>query len=281
MYSELPTLKIKLKNPVVSHSVKIWTQIRKHFKWKECSVHTPLSNNHTFTPSLSDFTFNHWHLKGIQSIQEMFTDKIFSTFRQLQEKFNIHNRDFFKYLQIRSYVKKRFPSFPNQPPECIMNSVLLSDPLKRGSISKIYNNLSQMDCTATLDHLKEAWQEDLAVEISGHQWTKAQDRVHSSSVCTRHGLIQFKILHRLHLSKLKLSKMFPAVNPLCDRCGQTPASLAHICSGLVQASPPTGPKYSKVYQRFSRNISIQTQFLQCLGLGQMLWSSLYQTTRRM
>lgn len=70
--------------------------------------------------------------------------------------------------------------------------------------------------------------EDIAVEITASQWKKAQEFVHSSSVCASHGLIQFKILHRLHLSKLRLSKMFPTVDPLCDRCGQAPASIAHM-----------------------------------------------------
>lgn len=148
IYSTLPTLGIKPKNPIVSHSLKIWTQIRKHFHWKECSVHAPLRNNHIFTPSLLDFTFNHWDLKGIHSIQDLFTNKIFSTFQQLQIKFGIHNKDFFKYLQVRSFVKGNFQSFPSQPPECMMNSILLLDPSKKGSISLIYNNLSQMDCTA-------------------------------------------------------------------------------------------------------------------------------------
>ncbi len=40
--------------------------------------------------------------------------------------------------------------------------------------------------------------------------------------------LQFKILHRLNLSKLKLSKMFPSVNPSCDRCKQELALLAQM-----------------------------------------------------
>ncbi len=60
------------------------------------------------------------------------------------------------------------------------------------------------------------------------QWDDAQKLVHSSSICARHGLIKFKILHRLHLSKEKLSKMFPSVDSTSDRCGQSGASLAHM-----------------------------------------------------
>ncbi len=76
---------------------------------------------------------------------------------------------------------------------------------------------------AALEHLKTAWEDDLEIDIEDWQWDEAQEQVNSSSLCIRHGLIQFKILHRLHLSKLKLSKVFSSVEPICDRCGQTPA----------------------------------------------------------
>ncbi|KAK7933053.1 hypothetical protein WMY93_003949 [Mugilogobius chulae] len=42
----------------------------------------------------------------------------------------------------------------------------------------------------SLDHLKDSWQKDLGINISTSQWTKAQDNVHSSSICARHGLIR-------------------------------------------------------------------------------------------
>lgn len=71
-------------------------------------------------------------------------------------------------------------------------------------------------------------QDGLGVTITDNQWSKAQRHVHSTSVCVRHGLLQFKVLHRLHLSKLKFSKLFPSSSPSCDRCTQGPASLAHM-----------------------------------------------------
>ena len=109
-----------------------------------------------------------------------------------------------------------------------MDTLLLPEPQTKRAISKIHDDLTQLDRTITLDHLREAWMEDMGVEITETQLGKAQEFVHSSSVCARHGLIQLKILHRLHLSKLRLSKMFPTVDPLCDRCGQAPASIAHM-----------------------------------------------------
>lgn len=96
-----------------------------------------------------------------------------------------------------------------------------------GVISYIYNPMSeQLDIS--LDFLKSAWEEDLGISLMGEQWIEALEGVHTASICTRHGLVQFRVLHRLHLSKVKLSKMYPNIDPLCDRCGVFPASLGHM-----------------------------------------------------
>lgn len=52
--------------------------------------------------------------------------------------------------------------------------------------------------------------------------------VDSSSFCAKQGLIKFKILHCTYWSKERLSRIYPHINPLCDRCKQAPASLIHM-----------------------------------------------------
>ena len=227
IFASLKTTVPKLKNPVVSHSVKIWLQIRKHFKWQEISVLTPITQNHEFPQALQEISFVQWKAKGINTIQDLFIDKIFGTFDQLCGKYQLSKTDFFKYLQIRSFAKTLLPSFPSQPINSEINTVLLKTPLKKGSISKICNDLAAKEYVPSLDYLKEAWQQDLGINITASQWTMAQNNVHSSSICARHGLLQFKVLHRLHLSKVKLSKMFQGINTACPRCGQDQATLAH------------------------------------------------------
>ena len=64
----------------------------------------------------------------------------------------------------------------------------------------------------------------------------ALSRVHSSSICSRNALIQSKVIHRLHLSKAKLAKIFQSLSPVCDRCKQAPATIFHMfwpCPALV------------------------------------------------
>lgn len=52
--------------------------------------------------------------------------------------------------------------------------------------------------------------------------------MHSSSPCARHGLVQFKVLHRLHFTNSKLAKIYPNISPVCGRCSQSPATTAHM-----------------------------------------------------
>lgn len=58
-------------------------------------------------------------------------------------------------------------------------------------------------------------------------WANILKQIHSSSMCARHSLIQFKV-HRAHMSKSKLAKMFPQSDPTCDRCKIEEATLLHM-----------------------------------------------------
>ena len=205
-------------------------------KIKKHSVRAPIVANHVFSPSLSDSLFTVWHRNGIKSFKHLYIDGIFPTFEQIRRKFNLPQSHFFRFLQIRHFLSQHTTSFPNMPTNSSMESIFLPDPLVKGGISIIYNHLSCLDSNASLAYLKTAWENDLGISITDEQWSSAQQTVHSSSVCARHGLLQFKILHRLHLSKEKLSRMYPNVNPACDRCGHSPATLAHMfwyCSKLT------------------------------------------------
>lgn len=139
-------------------------------------------------------------------------------------------------LKGKSNTQSNTVTFPNIPDSIQLDVLFSVDPMTRGVTSFIYNQLSAQ-AEITLDHLKTAWEEDLGLELSNDQWKKAQRNVHTSSICAKHSLIQFKVLHRAHLSKVKISKMYPDTDPLCDRCKVHPATLAHMfwsCPKLTQ-----------------------------------------------
>ena len=82
--------------------------------------------------------------------------------------------------------------------------------------------------SSNISDLKSQWEGELGQPICEESWETALGRVHSSWICARHGLLQFKILHCVHWTKLRLSKRFSAVDPLCDRCKCNPASHTHM-----------------------------------------------------
>ena len=82
--------------------------------------------------------------------------------------------------------------------------------------------------SSSLDNIKRAWEEDLDRPLSEDTWNCVLKQVHSSSICARHSLIQFKVVHRAHISKVKLAQMFPGTNPMCNRCQCAEGTLIHM-----------------------------------------------------
>lgn len=168
-------------------------------------------NNHTFPLSALNVFLNQWKHEWIQCTKDVFFEKAFTfTFQQLHSKFNMESKDFFK----NTYrLKNRFPTLPSQTPSSSVETILLLDPVRKGLITRIHN----WRLSAYIRPPEKDGQEDLWVIITDSQWPKVQKYVNSTSICIRHGISQFKVLHRLHLSKLKLSNMFPLlIHPVTD-----------------------------------------------------------------
>ena len=73
---------------------------------------------------------------------------------------------------------------------------------------------------------------------------------YSCSVNSRHQLIQYKVIHRLHYSRVKLHSFYPASSPLCIRCKKSDGTLAHMfwfCERLRKFWSDVFSCYSEVY----------------------------------
>ena len=224
------------KNPVVSESLRIWSQFRTHFGLGHMETSIPIARNPHFKPALLDSAFHIWSQKGLKSVTDLFHNKTFSSFEFLVKEHGIPRSHFFRYLQIRDFARKHFPSFPSAPTSSPVHECISLDPSRRGCISKLYN-LIQGISSPDLNHVKRAWEEELQVVISDNMWQAAIDRVHKSSLCVRHGLIQFKVLHRLHLCRSKLARIYPDTDPTCQRCLSAPATLSHMFFSCHSITP--------------------------------------------
>lgn len=127
---------------------------------------------------------------------------------QLKKEYGIPSKtNYFRYFQVQDFVKKTFSSSLELPQSGWIDGLLDMNPTHKGMGSMLYMSIQKV-ASPSLDYIKNKWEEELELDISDVDWRWAVELIHSSSVCVRHGLIQFKVLHRLHLSRDKLARIY-------------------------------------------------------------------------
>lgn len=131
-------------NVVVAASIKICNQFRRHFGLQTLSVGAPLAANPVFPPSLLDNTFCLWARLAIKTLRDLYVDSLFASCQQLVNTFSLPKRHFFRYLQVRSFVRNSFPQFPALPTPSDSEIFLKRLPSLNGGISSIYLNICNL-----------------------------------------------------------------------------------------------------------------------------------------
>ena len=124
-------------------------------------------------------------------------------------------------------ISSNISQFPLQPPDTLLDSIMDITLSKKGKIGDIYFLLVKEYMTS-LNPLKDRWEKDLSIEITESVWSKMMKGIHSSSPCMRHKVMQFKIFHRRHWIKVKVSHINSNIDTTCDRCKQSQATLMHM-----------------------------------------------------
>ena len=212
-------------NPLIHSTIKVYKQMVKNFKLKPLSLCTPIAANPSFPPSCTDGAFNIWREAGLLSINELYSNNTFMTFKQLQDKYNIPSSHFYRYLQIRNYVRSHLPHFQTVKPD-ILDECLSERYGPQLKISEIYNSLEKIIIPSTT-HIKREWEREIGTTVDDDLWHQALGKIKTTSINTRHCLIQYKIVHRLHYSREKLHKIYPETSPTCEKCNVETGTLLH------------------------------------------------------
>lgn len=215
-----------ISNPILLSSLKIWKQFRQHFKLSAPIPGSPICRNHLFPPSNSDTVFNLWKEKGLAHFSDLYLDGSFASFADLRVNFNLPHSHFFRYFQVRDFARTQFTPFPQLPAHSLVSRVL-SLPTACGMISALYNLLSSSSVSSLMG-VRGHWEQELGLDMTDEWWDKALVRVNLTSSCARLSLIQFKVLHRVHFTKARLSRLFPGTSDSCDRCSLSPADHTHM-----------------------------------------------------
>ena len=161
--SPMPVIRTRFKhNPIIYDSIRIWKQLRKHFKLNAVSFLLPIAANPSFTPPVLDGAFT------TCNVGNLYIEGIFASFQQLQEKYNLPKNQFFRYLQIRDYVKTHLPNFEKSNPDKL-ESVFNLFPNPHYIVSQLYETLQSM-CLPKMDRIrvgKRDWSLDTSQCVGG------------------------------------------------------------------------------------------------------------------
>ena len=255
-------------NFVISSSIKILNQIRKFLKLPNVSINAPITGNHLFKPGLTDGVFLDWRQRGLRCILDFYIDGNFASFALLQARYNLPQSHFYRYLQVRHFVRGHISDFSAKPCNFDFYDTLLSQPNSKHLISHL---IASFEAPVSTNHLREAWAEDLGVPLSEQLWEEGLSSIQKCSINSRYRLIQFKVIHRLHYSKIKLNRIFESVSPMCDRCGRAEGSLSH----LFWYCPVLENFWSDIFKWFSgqyRTIIEPDCILAILGSSENVWN---------
>lgn len=86
------------------------------------------------------FFWREWHTKGIKHIQCLYHN-ILKSFEELKETYNLHNRDFWKFLQLRDCMSKAAPRGVELPTQSPISSKFILLSTMPHLVGKIYNHL--------------------------------------------------------------------------------------------------------------------------------------------
>lgn len=119
-------------NPVVRHTVRTWAQCGKHFERCNLSL---------LSQTLFFFQIFHWRSRWRcfeydRHLKHLYFHDIFASFKKLSEKYQLQ-KTFFRYFQMRNYLRSQTPNFPRKLMSSIADMFLNIDPSQKHIISFI------------------------------------------------------------------------------------------------------------------------------------------------
>uniref|UniRef100_A0A803J5Q1 Reverse transcriptase domain-containing protein n=1 Tax=Xenopus tropicalis TaxID=8364 RepID=A0A803J5Q1_XENTR len=230
--SILPTTKLILQN---------WDTINKNGKLGQFpSPITPITNMQLL---IQDLSLKQWSDKGIRTIADLYTINTYLTFQQLQEKYQIPNKEYFTYNRITNVLQKNMQNYKKKrQPTRIEQLCRIAQNGPRGILSACYRFLLELPP----DHkhpFMEKWERELQIEITPEQWSSILEVTSGATRCTNHLESYKKVLYRWHLTPTKINRITNTYSPLCWKgCGHT-GTLLH----MWWQCPPIAELWKQVY----------------------------------
>ncbi len=189
------------------------------------SKYTPIWNNPDFTANKKPLNLHTWAEKGIAQLQHIFHNNNLAPFSHLVQRYGIGSNCFLEYSQIKSSIQSKIDIRTINLDLPLPISALINISNSKKLLSKIYRIISKSDNTLGLPNVK--WESDLSIAPDAAFWTQICKNIYFMTKNANLQLIQYKVLHRFHLTGRKLFKM-GFTSETCSHCTQnTPDTYLH------------------------------------------------------
>lgn len=204
------------KSITISTTLTAWWKTRKTTDSSQAPCKfTPIWHNPDFQLHNSPIYFPLWHKKGITHLSHLFQNNTFIPFNALIQKFGVGREEFLHYQQIKHIFKSKNISAGILQPSPIVNKILNITSLKKIT-SKLYKIIitSKHQITLPLDK----WENNLGISPNPDFWMDICKNLHSMTTNVNLQLIQYKTLHRTHLTQSRLHQMKFSDTDICSQC---------------------------------------------------------------
>ena len=163
------------ENPFINLSLKIWKEVQKIcniqktaklLRW--CAFDTE------FPPNLNDKRFNMWIRRGVTAYCTLIHKGALKSFQNMKEEYNLEQQDFFRFLQMRHYLKTVLKDVDmGNLEEGMMNLFISAYKSKSNTkiISRTYKCLSNIR-SGDAYYIKEKWDRESNKALTGEEWHK-------------------------------------------------------------------------------------------------------------
>lgn len=93
---------------MAKNMITVWQLVKKYFKEAaSLSIFSPIYGNDLFPPGGGEGGFKIWAELGLQKVGDLYNplNRHLMSFDEIVVKYNIPHRQFFRYLQLRDFIR--------------------------------------------------------------------------------------------------------------------------------------------------------------------------------
>lgn len=212
-------------NMIINATIKAWRNIRKLEGLEgQLSSLSPVWGNIDFSPGATDRGFKLWDSKGMVTIGHLYDKEILLSFDQLCKKYDLPRNEFFRHLQIQSFLNSQKDTGLCHQPSPLEK--IVSAGKTRGILGLGYRALSKYDKGKPAFTPKD-WNNDLNINTDEATWSLIWQSANDISICNRTKETQFRLLQRLQITPQLRHKMDHNKSEMCTKCITEVGSFVH------------------------------------------------------